>query len=323
MEKKETRKIKEKPVVEAEKKPQPVEITYEDVVKVLIDGYKEGASEETKKSFVALFSKYLKQEVAKQQIAENYNLLILFDNTTLVKGDSDQIYRAITVFNENKKPLLLVLLSRGGEPGSAYLIGKLCQEFCNGKFIVAVPRHAKSAATLLACAANEIHLGSLSELGPIDPQIDEMPALGLKYSIEHIAGLVTKYPASSDMFAKYLKLSIEPIQIGYYERIAESAMQYAEKLLNTHSNSLSNSPSEIATKLVYGYKDHDFVIDKTEAISIFGTNAVKSNTPEYKLANVIYNIFSKIETIAGALDFRFYFIGSLDSEPNFIKKRRR
>jgi len=47
-------------------------------------------------------------------------------------------------------------------------------------------------------------MGSLSELGPIDPQINELPALGLKNSVDHIAELVRKYPASSEMFAKYL-----------------------------------------------------------------------------------------------------------------------
>jgi len=41
-------------------------------------------------------------------------------------------------------------------------------------------------------------------------------------------------------------------------------MQYAEKLLNTHSTNLPRPAKEIASELVYKYKDHGFVIDKAE-----------------------------------------------------------
>ena len=80
----------------------------------------------------------------------------------MIKSDADFIYSAAANFKE-KKPILLILYSSGGQIGSAYLIGKLCQEYAQGKFMVVVPRQAKSAATLLCCAANEIHMGSLSE----------------------------------------------------------------------------------------------------------------------------------------------------------------
>ncbi|OGI87284.1 hypothetical protein A2906_00165 [Candidatus Nomurabacteria bacterium RIFCSPLOWO2_01_FULL_37_25] len=300
------------------------EIKLDKVLDSLIKGYGKETSEENKKSFSETFLRYLKQEMSKDSNASKYNILVLFDNTVLVKGDSDQIYRAVTGFSNTTKPILLILLSGGGEPGSAYLIGKLCREFSNNnKLVIVVPRHAKSAATLLACAADEIHMGSLSELGPIDPQINRMPALGLKNSIEHIADLVSKNPGSSQMFAKYLELTVEPVQIGYYERVAESAVQYAERLLEKHKSSLSSEPAVIANKLVYGYKDHGFVIDKEEAISVFGDKTVKCNTPEYEIGNTIYNIFLRVENIADILDHNFYFIGSLDSSPNFVKKRKR
>ena len=92
----------------------------------------------------------------------------------MVKSDADDIYSAVTTFEE-PKPILLVLLSTGGAISSAYLIGKLCREYAHDKLVIVVPREAKSAATLLCCAADEIHMGSLSELGPIDPQIDKLP----------------------------------------------------------------------------------------------------------------------------------------------------
>lgn len=123
------------------------------------------------------------------------------------------------------------------------------------------------------------------------------------------------------MFAKYLQLTVEPVQIGYYERVAESAVQYAERLLEKHKDTLTSEPAVIAWKLVYGYKDHGFVIDKEEAIVVFGDETVKCNTSEYEIGNKIYNMLSKFENVAKILDYNFFFIGSLESKPNFMKKR--
>jgi ClpP class serine protease len=297
-----------------------LEISYSEILNKLVAGYGKSGTADGKKQFAEVFSKLLTQTAAKHKCASDYNIIVLYDNTILVKGDSDRIYKAISELDNNGKPLLLILLSRGGEPGSAYLIGKLCRQSSNSKFVVAVPRYAKSAATLLSCAADEIHMGSLSELGPIDLQINKMPALGLKHSIEHIAELVSKTPDSALMFAKYLSYSVEPIQIGYYERAAKSVEQYAERLLKSHETTLSDTPASVAHKLVYEYKDHGFVIDKAEAISIFGDKTIKIDSPEYQLANDMYLELSKVENLADLLGYTFYFIGGLSTAPELIKK---
>lgn len=297
------------------------ELSIRDIYTELVNGYGTNASDEGKKAFELQFSRYLDQEISKHEIATSYNIVIIFDNTTMAKADSDPIYRTVTEF-QNDKPLLLVILSGGGEPGAAYLIGKLCREFANSKFVAVVPRYAKSAATLLCCAADEIHMGSLSELGPIDPQIKRMPALGLKNSIEHIAELVKKSPEASEMFAKYLNLSVEPVQIGYYERVAESAAQYAERLLGNHVIPVKR-PIEIAVKLVYGYKDHGFVIDKSEAETIFGKGIIKSDTPEYELGNAVYEILKNVEDFAELINQRFYLVGSTKTKPGMFKLRNK
>ena len=286
----------------------------------IFEAYGPNGNDETKLNANKTINLYLKQEVSKTPCFSKYNILILYDSSTMVKSDADNIYSAITSFEE-KKPLLLMLYSNGGVIGSAYLIGKLCREHSLGNFTITVPRHAKSAATLLCCAADEIHMGSLSELGPIDPQINNLPALGLKNSIEHIAQLVKETPESAEMFARYLNYSLKPIDLGYYERVAESATQYAIKLLETHSQNLPSNPAKIAYGLVYTYKDHGFVIDKSEATNIFGNKIVKTDTEEYVLGNSLYKALNLIQTWAGILNYNFYFIGSLDSEPNLRKRR--
>ena len=246
----------------------------------------------------------------------------MYDDSTIVRPDADKIYDAVTKFKNREKPILLIIYSLGGSAGSAYLISKLCREYTNDKLIVAVPRIAKSAATLLCCGADEIHMGSLSELGPIDPQIDKLPALGLKHSIEHIADLVNSKPNTAELFAKYLHLSLPLINLGYYERVAESAKQYAVRLLNNNKDNLPKEPHKIAHELVYSYKDHGFVIDKAEAQLIFGDKIVKCNTQEYELSNTLYKTLDFLQTISRHVRQQFYYIGSFDTEPTFTEMRK-
>lgn len=296
------------------------EIGFTELFNALFSGYGENGTDLGKKNCNGTIALYLKQEASKIPCFDKYNIIVLYDDSELVKGDADNIYNAVTQFKE-KKPLLLVLYSNGGSAASAYLIGKLCREYSSDVFVASIPRFAKSAATLITCAANEIHMGSLSELGPIDPQIKGLPALGLKNSIEHIAELVKTYPESSDMFSKYLQNNLTLINLGYYERVAESAAQYAEKLLETHSENLPRSAKEIAMELVYKYKDHGFVIDRSEAINIFGDKIIKCNTDEYEIGNSIYKSLDMIRSILGFLKYNFYFIGSLESEATINKKK--
>lgn len=277
----------------------------------------EGASRDTNE----ITRLCLNQILTQHPVSEEYNILIIHDDIRMIRDDADNIYSAATKFQENK-PLLLILYSSGGDIGSAYLISKLCRECTSEKFVVVIPRKAKSAATLICCGADEIHMGSLSELGPIDPQINDLPVLGLKNTMEHIADLIRTHPHASEMFAKYLHLSLEPIHLGYHERVAESAVQYAERLLEARRANSTSSVQKIANDLVYSYKDHRFVIDKTEAIKIFGEEIIHTNTPEYSLGNSIYETMILITKCSDMMNHHFYFIGSCNSNPQFLKKSR-
>jgi hypothetical protein len=57
------------------------------------------------------------------------------------------------------------------------------------------------------------------------------------------------------MFARYLRMALTVEQIGYCDRVSESAVQYAERLLSTKQAVVSKA-SQIAKELVYEYKDH-------------------------------------------------------------------
>lgn len=240
------------------------------------------------------FYRHLYKIIARHPVAANYEILFLYDNQTSISEDMvDKIYEAIPA--NNTKPILLIINNKGGRVEPAYLISKTCKEN-SPQFNVAIPRRAKSAATLIALGANEIHMGSMSELGPIDPQFGGLPALGLTSSLESLAKVVTKYPKSSEMFASFLAQKLDLRILGYFERVSESTVQYATRLLT--GKKLPKDIDEIAKNFVYEYKDHSFVIDKEEATKFLG-DIIKVNTPEYMLANEIHQFMSTVNLIAG------------------------
>lgn len=73
---------------------------------------------------------------------------------------------------ESGRPVDLVLHTPGGDIDQAERLVLLCRKKVgDGRLLVIEPNSAKSAGTLMCLAADEIVMGSPSELGPIDAQI--------------------------------------------------------------------------------------------------------------------------------------------------------
>ncbi len=194
----------------------------------LIAAFKDGLSED---KITSLISGHL-EKLVKDSGITGYEVIFLYDyDNSISIFHSNRIYDAVKNVNK-KKNILMVIHSSGGQIEPAYLISKTCKRLSKSKFNVSIPRQAKSAATLISLGATEIHMGLLSELGPIDPQFGGFPALGLSNAIEKIAEMSERYPNASDMFAKYLTDNVDIKHLGLFERVNESAVQYAERLLS-------------------------------------------------------------------------------------------
>jgi membrane-bound ClpP family serine protease len=255
--------------------------------------------------------------------AAEYNVRILYDSRSIGRGDADRIYRSLRGV-DRERPILLVVKSPGGSISAAFFVAKVCRESTVATFAVAVPREAKSAATLICCGADQIHMGSLSELGPVDPQFGAIPALALKHSIEHLAELAAQHPAAATMLTDYLARTLRIEALGYYERVAASAVQYAARLLNSRVSKKQSADEieRLANHLVYAYKDHGFVIDSREATEIFGNDVISCNTPEYELANKIYGRLDLLEYIIESTFGRsMAFTGAADSAAIVFRPR--
>jgi Serine dehydrogenase proteinase len=276
------------------------------------DAFKTGDRKKIAPVLAAMFAAVL----AKHLHMRDYCLLAIFDqHTSITNYELDRIYNGLKAHNaDRQKDVLLLLMSTGGSIEPAYQISKLCKSFAKTKFIVCVPRYAKSAATLISLGADEVHMGMLGHLGPIDPQIGGLPALAIARALDTLAELVERHPASADMLASYLKEKLPVEQIGYYERAAESAVQYGQRLLETkHLSILADEPAALAHSLVHDYKDHGFVIDFEEATERLGAGWILRGTKEEAFAEAFYEMFDFAEYLARtACKKNLALIGSLD-----------
>lgn len=253
-------------------------------------------------------TKHVFEEIISSKIRDKYKVIFLYSKHDIVRAHASRIHTYLYSdrLKAQRKDILLFLKSKGGELETAYLISKMCGKVKNKKFVVAIPAEAKSAATLLSLGADEIHMGPLSELGPIDPQIDGYPALAFASAIEKLAKIAVAHPGSERIFSEYLSQSkLNLINLGHYERKTASASQYATRLLKQRSKTAEEihkgqmSDEEIATHFTTHFKDHNFVIDTDESITILGKSIIKVETNEYYTSHRI-NIF--IESLQMSLN---------------------
>ena len=224
-------------------------------------------------------------------------VVVLYSISILKQDDFDTVFECVNAIGKQKK-LDLYIFSSGGIVHPAYKIARLFQNYSEEKFSVLVPYYAKSAATILSLGADEIIMGPVSELGPIDPQLIsksnfQISALTLKESLEYITKAVKKDPATAPLYIPMMD-KIHLMELGHFEREIESAKQYATELLTSRKvKSLDKDTAQnIADKFAKEYKTHGFVIDAKMAQKLLGDKTVKILDSQDKLWKYMWQLYS-------------------------------
>lgn len=236
------------------------------------------------------------EKILSKHKLDDRQFLILFDeHDSITKYHSDRIYAAASSLKSDPKDIILLVNSGGGRIEPAYLISKALNRLKADKFITVVPRRAKSAATLICLGADEIHLGMMSELGPIDPQIQGLPALALGNALDVIADLTCRFPEAAPLLGKYISEQAPIRVLGYFQRVTESAVQYAERLLQGKNLGKGYNEKTLADRLVNHYKDHSFVIDYDESLELFSGEVIKESTDAYNACDEIFRLLDFVD----------------------------
>lgn len=210
------------------------------------------------------------------------------------------------------KPLDIIIDSPGGEAKAAFQLANLFRSHCGG-FNVYVYEWAKSAATLFALGASNIHLSKFAELGPLDVQIfdpereDICSALDEVQALERLnafalqaldAGVIllksrsgksvaTLLPQMLHFVAEMLSPLFEKLDTVHYtqmSRLLKIGEAYAIRLLEPKYG--RPRAEEIARQLVNEYPEHGFYIDRAEASRI----GLKTVAPPADMEDALENL---------------------------------
>jgi ClpP class serine protease len=156
--------------------------------------------------------------------------------------DSEAVLRAIRLTPESQ-PIDVILHTPGGQVLAAEQIAKALSDR-KAKVTVFVPHYAMSGGTIISLAADEIVMDANAVLGPVDPQIGEMPAASIVRMVE------IKGPANvSDQMLVLADVAQKArLQVAYF----------VSEILRKHYS--RKKSIEIATILSEGRWTHDLPI---------------------------------------------------------------
>lgn len=207
-----------------------------------------------------------------------------------------EIYPDLRKIGKQKK-LHILLYSYGGDAHTAFHIGRLLQEY-SSELSIYVLREAKSAATLISCAADKIIFSEISELGPMDPQISRSDMQGRfsPLAIKHTFDLL--HQQSEEGHTQIVKVLTDklpdPLILGEHLKSLETGKDYLCKLMNSRMfKDNAGKAAQISEKLVTGYPDHGYCIDFAEAESI----GLKVEKVEEKHEEVILEIMKSYKNV--------------------------
>ena len=182
----------------------------------------------------------------------------------------------------------LIIDSGGGDIDMAVKIAEICAHYSE-KFTVIVPFLAKSAATIIALSADDLILGKVGELGPIDPQVKHptldmyFPASSIKNALEFIES--SKDPDISISMADKL----DPLLIGAYIRSLDVSKQYLSEVRIIKD---SDNKEEIIQAFTEKYIDHGYPI--THEICKQLRLNFSLNLADDELENLLYDIHEDV-----------------------------
>lgn len=176
---------------------------------------------------------------------------------------------------DHSSGLDIVLHTPGGEIEAGRSIVEYLYKMFGRKLNVIVPQMAMSVGTMMACAANSVAMGKHSCLGPTDPQINGIAAMGVLAEVDRAIEEMKKEPLKQivwqQVFNKY-----PPAFILNCERAVSATRSMVKDWLQLGMLRGEGDPAQAALDVVQHLMDyggtsahnHHFLIDKCKGIGL-------------------------------------------------------
>jgi len=165
------------------------------------------------------------------------------------------------------KPIDMILHTPGGVALAAEMIA-MALKYHKGKVTVMVPFYAMSGGSLIALASDEIRMERYSILGPVDPQIEGMPAASLMSIVKR-----KQLDAVSDRTLVLAQVA---------EMQTQNAKDFVKWLLRDKMG--DQTAEKVAEFLAGGYLAHETPIT-LDVARVLGLNAVEG------VPDLVYKLF--------------------------------
>ena len=161
--------------------------------------------------------------------------------------DSEEVLRAIKMTPEDM-PIDFIIHTPGGLVLAAEQIARALKRH-KGKVTVFVPHYAMSGGTLIALAADEIVMDENAVLGPLDPQLGQVPAASVLKVLERKD--INEVDDQTLIMADIAEKAIRQVK------------DFVKNLLKDRYD--EDEAERIADKLTMGYWTHDYPITVEQA----------------------------------------------------------
>lgn len=165
----------------------------------------------------------------------NSHLIVFICHQSITHTVSYKLNKIIRKLPKGIEHLSMLIDSGGGDIDAASKIAKIIRSRCK-KYTAIIPCFAKSAATLLALAADEIIMCESGELGVTDPMVRDpvtglfVPASSIREAIDFIQGI------DDDIIKLSMADKMPPLLIGAYNGARKISKQYLEEIFEKYQN---------------------------------------------------------------------------------------
>ncbi len=224
-------------------------------------------------------------------------------NTRIAPDVTPVFYRHLEMIGECRQ-IDLFLYTRGGDVLTPWRLVHLIREYAP-RLAVLVPFRCYSAGTLLCLGADEIVMGKMGELGPIDPSVvnafnpqdPNNPTARIPVNIEDVysyfalAGEKAGVCSSDQQIRAFTLLAerIHPLALGNVHRNYLLIRSLAKKLLSLHQQPLREGQIEhIVDNLTEKLYAHNHMISRREAAEEINLSVI---FPDPKLERFLWALY--------------------------------
>ena len=189
-------------------------------------------------------------------------------NPALIVNDEDKNAFMASIHKlDRSKGLDLLLHTPGGDLAAAESLVDYLRRMFGTDIRAIIPQLAMSAGTMIACSCKEIIMGKQSNLGPIDPQFNGIPANGVIAEFKQAIDEVTKDPSKAAIWQAIIG-KYHPTFLG----TCQKAIEWSQTIVHTWltSGMLVGVPksNEVAKNIVEGLSSQDATYNHARHIHI-------------------------------------------------------